>query len=230
MKRLASAALTALVFAGGALLTGALARTDAALGEGKPKQDVSNMDEGLLRESLLKLWIIEFTSREYNQSRIAQKSFEGLMPAEPTGNPEIDRQNEAGRIKTNKELKHYLLLDLDGAIEAVDICDRVLGTKVSLDPADAEKRRFFTQELPEIRWHNILLKDLLADLSRMTGVPIELHPEIPKNVTLEVSFEAPAGFNVQSVLEYVNGIHPIEWTWNGGKLDVDYMGDLPKQR
>lgn len=221
-NRAASLVLTlAAAFVG----AGAL-RAAAALGDGSPKQDVSNMDIELLKESLLKLWIIEYTSDQYNQSRIAQKSFEALNPVAPTGDAETDRKNAEAQKKTDKELRHYLFLELDGCIEAVDIADRVLGTKVSLDPADAEKRRFFQQALPEIAWKNILLTDAIRDLARMTGTTIELHPVIPKNVTLEVSLDAPAGFSLLGVLEYLNGIHPIEWKYEGGKLDVFYLGDI----
>lgn len=224
MKRLLAGLLTCSAVAAGAVLV----RGAAVLAEGAPKQDVTNMDLDYLRENLLKLWIIEFTSQEYNQSRIAQKSFEGLNPAAPTGDPELDRKNEEGRRKTSKELRHYLLLELDGAIEAVDIVDRVLGTKVSLDPAEAEKRRFFARTLGEISWKNVLLQNALQDLAKWTEVPIALYPEIPKNVTLELSFEAPAGFSVQSVLEFLNSQHPIEWKWDHGKVEVWYQGELPK--
>lgn len=224
VRRAASLALTLAAAVAGA----GLVRAASALGEGSQKQDVSNMDIDLLKENLLKLWIIEFTSDQYNQSRIAQKSFEALNPVAPTGNPELDRKNEEARKKTDKELRHYLFLELDGCIEAVDIADRVLGTKISLDPADAEKRRFFQQALPEFEWRSVLLQDALRDLAKKTGTAIELHPEIPKNVTLEVSLQAPAGFSVQGVLEYLNGIHPIEWKYEGGKLDVFYLGDIPK--
>ena len=227
MTRTVRSLLSAVV-AAVALVSGALFVTAAARGGDKPKQDVSNMDLDLLRESLLKIWIIEYTSDAYNQSRIAEKSFEGLNPAPPTGDPELDRQNAEGRRKTDKELRHYMGLELDGSIEAIDICDRVLGQKVAIDAAEAERRKFLLKELPEFKWRNVLLQDALRDLSRMTGVPIDLHPEIPKNVTMEVSLESPAGYTVTAVLEYINGIHPIEWKYEGGRLDVTYMGDLPK--
>jgi hypothetical protein len=228
VKRLLARSVSALALCA-ALLSGAvLVRGAAALAEGSSKQDVSNMDLDLLRENLLKIWIIEFTSQEFNQRRIAQKSFEGLNPVAPTGDPEVDRKNEEGRKKTSWELKHYLLLEYDGAIEAIDIVDRVVGTKVSLDPAAAEQRRFFAKSLGEIKWKNILLQAAIADLAKWTDTPISLHPEIPKNVTLELSFEAPAGFSVQSVLEFLNSQHPIEWKWVDGKVEVWYLGDLPK--
>lgn len=222
LRRSVAVTLTLAAAIGGA----GLLRAATALGEGSPKQDVSNMDVELLKESLLKLWIIEYTSEQYNQSRISQKSFEALNPVAPTGDAETDRKNAEAQKKTDKELRHYLFLELDGCIEAVDIADRVLGTKVTLDPADAERRRFFQQALPEISWKNVLIQDAIRDLARMTGTPVELHPQIPKNLTLEVSLTAPAGFSVQGALEYLNGIHPIEWKYEGGKLDVFYQGDV----
>lgn len=224
MRRAVSLALTAAAVLAGVAGVGAL----TARGDGEAKQDVSNMDVDFLRESLLKLWIIEYTSSNYNQSKIAKFSFEGLNPGVPTGDAELDAKNEAARKKTSKDLRHYLLLELDGSIEAVDIVDRVLGTKVVLSPAEAERRRFFTAALPAISWKNRLLQDALQDISRLTGTPVELHPVIPKNLTLEISFDAPAGFNVQNVLEYINSIHPVEWKYDGGKLDVNYLGDIPK--
>lgn len=224
-RRAVSALLTLAAMAGGAAAIGA---GSALCGDEPRKQDVSNMDLDLLRENLLKLWIIEFTSHEYNWSRIAQISFEGLISPGSTGDPELDRKNEEGRKKTEKSLRHYLLLELDGCIEAQDICDRVLGAKAQLSAADIEKRRFFFRELDAIKWNSILLQDALAELSRATGTPIALHPEIPKNVTLEVSLDAPKGFSVQNVLEYLSGMHPIEWKYEGGKLDVTYLGDIPR--
>lgn len=222
MKRAIALCLAAASLFAGALSVGAAARGDGS------KVDVSNMDLDLLRENLLKVWILEYQSSNYNQSRIAEKSFEGLNRVPPTGDPEIDRQNEEGRRKTDKHLRHYITLELDGCIEAVDIVDRVLGQKVAIDGAEAERRRFFVKELPPFNWKNVLLQDAVRDLGRMTGTPCELHPVIPKNVTLEVSLESPAGFTVLSVLEYLNGLHPIEWEYKDGRLDVTYLGDLPK--
>lgn len=186
------------------------------------------MDLDLLRENMLKIWIIEYTSSNYNQSRIAEKSFEGLNPVPPTGDPKMDRENEEARKKVEKHLRHYLLLELDGAIEAVDIVNRVLGQQVAIEGAEADRRRFLTKSLPGISWKNRLLQDAVRDLSSMTGVTCELHPEIPKNVTLEISLDSPAGYTVQGVLEYINGIHPIEWEYKDGRLDITYMGDIPK--
>jgi hypothetical protein len=222
VRRLAAALACCAGLVGGAALV-------ASAGPEDPKkQDVSNMDLDLLRENLLKIWIIEYTSQAYNQGRIAEKSFEALNPAPPTGDPETDRKNAEGRRKTDKELRHYMALELDGSIEAIDICDRVLGQKVAIDPTELEKRRFLLKELPEFRWSSKLLQDCLAELQRLTSTTIELHPVIPKNVTLEVSLESPAGYTVQAVLEYINGIHPIEWKYENGKLDVTYLGDLPR--
>lgn len=192
------------------------------------RADVASMDVGLLRESLLKLWIIEESSSRHNQSRIAQKSFEGLTAPESTGNAELDRQNVEAKKKLAKELRHYLLLELDGAIEAVDICDRVLGTKATLDAATLDRRLFFQQKLPVIQWRGVLLQDALADLGRITGTPVDLHPAIPKNLTLEVSFEGPAGFTLEGVLEFLREQHPMEWKYEGGRLDVTYTGEMPK--
>ena len=72
MKRAIALCLAAASLFAGALSVGAAARGDGS------KVDVSNMDLDLLRENLLKVWILEYQSSNYNQSRIAEKSFEGL--------------------------------------------------------------------------------------------------------------------------------------------------------
>lgn len=225
VRRAAAASATAAALFAGAGVVGAV----SAHGEGSTKQDVSNMDLDLLRENLLKIWIIEFTSQQYNQSKIAQRSFEGLVGAsESTGDPEKDRLRAEARKKTDKELRHYMLLELDGAIEAVDICDRVLGTKNAVDGSVAEARQFLSRELPAIAWKNILLQDAVAELGRTLGVTTALHPTLPKNLTLEISFDAPAGMSVLGVLEYINSIHPVGWKYEAGKLDITYLGEIPK--
>jgi len=228
IRRVLTGVGTALAVLAGVVAVSAVS-AESARGDGGPKKsDVSNMDLDLLRESLLKIWIVEFTSVNYNQSRIAQFSWDGLNPVPPSGNPELDKQNQEGRVKLAKTLRHYLLLDLDGAIEGVDICSRVLGTKATVDPSVVAARRVLGQELPDISWNNLLLQDALNDLSAKTGVPIELHPTIPSFLTLEISFQAPAGFTVQGVLEYIKTLHEIEWKVIDGKLDVTYLGEIPK--
>jgi hypothetical protein len=217
-----------IAIAAAALLVGAgVAGSLPALGEGG-KQDVSNMDLDLLRENLLKIWIVEYSSQQHNMRRIGEKSFEGLNPVPATGDPETDRKNAEGRRLTDKHLRHYMLLELDGAIESVDICDRVLGSKVSVDAGVAEQRKFLASELPEINWSNVLLQDAVADLAAKLGVEAQLHPVIPKNLTLEISFQGPKGYALLNVLEYINSIHPITWKYEAGKLDVTYIGEIPK--
>lgn len=222
-NRIAHAALTAAALAAGAGLVGAL----SARGEGQ-KQDVSTMDLDLLRENLLKIWIVEYSSQTHNMKRIGEKSFEGLNPVPATGDPKVDQENAEARRKTDKHLKHYMLLELDGAIETVDICDRVLGSKVAIDASVAETRQFLSRELPAISWKNVLLQDAVADLGAKLGVETQLHPQLPKNLTLEITFDAPKGFAVLNVLEYINSIHPITWKYENGKLDVTYIGEIPK--
>lgn len=198
-------------------------------GDEKPKKnDVATMDLDLLQENLLKIWIIEESSGQHNQRRIAQKSFDALIsPVEPTGDPEKDKEQAALRKKLDKELRHYMLLELDGSIECVDLVDRVLGTKVTLGSVDAEKRRILAKSLPEIAWRNLSLDDALADLGKKAGVPIDF-PRLPRTLQLEVSYETSAGMPLLTVLQFINSQHPIEWTFDGaGGLKVRYLGEIP---
>lgn len=222
--------LLAPVLAGALAVAAASAASLGARAEDPPKParpDVATMDLELLRESLLKIWIIEESSSRHNQSRIAQKSFEGLTGPVSTGDAELDAKNVEARKKLVKETRHYLLLELDGSIEAVDICDRVLGKKATLDAATLDRRLFFSQKLPAINWRTVLLQEALQDLSKTIGTPIDF-PVLPKNLTLEVSFEGPAGFTLEGVLDFLKEQHPLEWKYENGRLDVRYMGEIPK--
>lgn len=218
----------------------ALALAASALGAAGlfalPRREASAQGQGLavdmelLRESLLKIWIIEESSSRYNQARIGEKSFDAMLAkSEPTGDPERDKENAAAVKKLDKEVRHYLLLELDGAIECVDIADRVLGTKVTLSGDDAERRRFLTREVPALAWRNVALGDAFKDLERKMGIEIDF-PPLPRNLSLEISYEAPAGLALYNVLEFINSEHPIRFEVKNGRLEVRYMGEIPPER
>lgn len=223
--RAPAAALLFAAAAGAASLLFAVPSRDAAA-EGKGLA----VDLELLRENLLKIWIIEESSSRYNQARIGEKSFDAMLAkSEPTGDPEKDRENAAAAKKLDKEVRHYLLLELDGAIECVDIVDRVLGTKVTLSGDDADRRRFLTREVPALKWSNVGLGDALLDLGRKLKIDVDF-PPLPRHVVCEISYEAPGGLSLFNVLEFINSEHPIRWEVQGEKLVVRYMGEIPPER
>ena len=87
------------------------------------------------------------------------------------------------RKKLDKELRHYMLLELDGSIECVDLVDRMLGTKVTLGSVDAEKRRIEDEEKAANRAAEIKAqrqRNTEKDLYRLAAVVI---PPIPAALT-----------------------------------------------
>lgn len=199
-------------------------------GEGEPelgKAGVMEMDVDFLREKLLKLWIIEEASDRHNQRRIAEKSFKGMTPLEPTGDPEKDAANRAEYLKNDKHLRHYLLLELDNCIEAVDISRHTLGIHLRPPNDDRALKSFLEQELPEIKWSNVSLDKAFEDLGRKIGTPVDFSG-IGANEDVRIDLTFDPGFQLQQVLEYIISIHPVEWRYEGGRLIVHYMGSGEK--
>ena len=186
-------------------------------------QDVMTMDLDFLREKLLKIWIIEEASDRHNQRRIAQKSFQGMTPLDPTGDPKVDAENRAVYLKNDKHLRHYLMLEFENSVEAIDICKRVLGKQLKPPKTDEVLNAFLDREIPDIVWNNKKLDRAMEDFGRKIGVPV-VFSGIADNedVTIEVSL--PAGFQVRQALEYISSIHPIEWEYDGTTLTVRYIG------
>ncbi len=197
-----------------------------AQGEDEPVAgtgDVLTMDVDFLREKLLKIWVIEEASDRHNQRRIAEKSFTGMTPLTPTGDPELDAENRAVYLKNDKHLRHYLLLELDNCIEAVDICKRVLGLHLKPPSGGSASRAFFEQELPDIAWSGKTLADAFADLGRRIGTPVDFSG-VADNQDIRIDLEIPAGFLLQQALELIQGIHYVTWEYVDGRLVVKYAG------
>lgn len=225
---------------GNALLTGAalaagfvaVSLTGSARGQDTESGltgGIMDMDTDFLREKLLKLWIIESASERHNQRRIAEKSFKGMTPLDPTGDAAVDAENRAEYLKNDKHLRHYLLLELDNCIEAIDIARHTLGIHLKPPHDDKALKAFLEQELPAISWRNILLDEAMADLGRKIGTPVDFSG-IGDNEDVRIDLTLDPGFQLQQALEFIIEIHPIEWTYEDGRMIVRYMGsdELPK--
>jgi hypothetical protein len=235
--------ITNTILTGGALLAGFAAISfttqasgqDAVPGEEAPGAevlgggDIMEMDVDFLREKLLKLWIIEEASDRHNQRRIAENSFKGMTPIDPTGDPAVDAENRAAYLKNDKHLRHYLLLELDNCIEAVDIAKHTLGIHLRPPHDDRALKAFLEQELPEIKWSNITLDKAIEDLGRKIGTPVDFGG-IGDNEDVRIDLQLDPGFQLQQAIEFIVEIHPIEWSYEGGRLIVRYLGsdELPK--
>ena len=229
--------ITNALLTGAALVCGfaAIAITTRASGqEGGAKAPdtaggVMQMDVDFLREKLLKLWIIEEASDRHNQRRIAENSFKGMTPVDPTGDPAVDAENRAAYLKNDKHLRHYLLLELDNCIEAVDIARHTLGIHLRPPNDDRALKAFLEQELPEVKWNNITLDKAIEDLGHKIGTPVDFSG-IADNEDVRIDLQLDPGFQLQQALEYIIAIHPIEWSYADGRLVVRYLGsgELPK--
>ncbi len=217
--------------AAGAALVATARAQDGRPAAAAKKPDVDTMDVELLRENLLKIWIVEESSERYNQMRIAQKSFDLLTPLQPTGDPALDAENREARRKLDFQLRSYLEMELDGAIEVSDILTRVLGKSAAADPSktkDAALREILDRTLPAIDWRNVDLSAALEDLGRKASVPVQF-VGVPKNTDLKVTLQFDAGFTVQMVIEYIQGIHRVEWKYENGGLRFEFVPDgLPR--
>lgn len=215
------------LFYAAALTAGFLAVTftapSPAHGEGDEASDLMTMDLEFLREKLLKIWIIEEASDRHNQRRIAQNSFKGLTPVDPTGDPEVDAENRAVYMKNDKHLRHYLMLEYENSVEAIDICKRVLGLNLKPPKTDEVLNAFLDQEIPDIVWRDKKLDAAMLDFGRKIGVVVEF-TGIADNEDVVIDVSLPAGFQVRQALEYINNIHAIRWTYESGKLSVRYIG------
>ena len=199
--------------------------TPAAGQEAAPEAEAAALaaDVDFLREKLLKIWVIEEASDRHNQRRIAEKSFTGMTPFEPTGDPELDRANREAYLKNDKHLRHYLLLELDNAIEAVDICKRVLGLHLKPPVGDRALRAFLEQELPAIKWHDKPLEAAFQDLGRKINVPVKFSG-IGEREDVRISLELDPGFQLQHALDFIRSYHPFAWRYEDGTLIVEYQG------
>jgi hypothetical protein len=212
---LACAAVLAAGFVGASTLP-------TAASERKPK-DVTTMNLDLLEENLLKIWIVEESSERYNQANIAQKSFEGLIPVEPTGDPELDAKNRDEQNRLNFELTHFIKLELDGAIQVIDICRRALGKQPRLDVKALERKRFLQRDVPNISWRWMKLEDALQDLGAKLGIRVEL-AGVPERTKLEVNLTLE-GATVEQLIDFLLQQHFMEWTYADKVLRFQYKGD-----
>ncbi len=195
----------------------------AARGAGDAQSDVMTMDVDFLREKLLKLYIIEEASDRHNQKRIAEDSFKGMAPLVPTGDEAVDAENRAAYLKNDKALRHYLLLEYDNSIEAIDICNHVLGTALRAPRGKSRAvREFLDQEVPAIDWRSTPLAAALQDLGRKIHTPVDFSG-IAKNEDVRIDLNLE-GFTVEQTLEFIRGIHEIAWEYKDGRLIVRYLG------
>ncbi len=194
--------------------------------QGAPPQDaapVEEMDLDLLREKLLKIWIIEESSDRHNQRRIAEKSFKGFTPYEPTGDAEKDAENLAEIRKNDKHLRHFLTLEMDNSIEVIDICKRVLGLHVKAPSTNKAIQELLAQELPEIKWRNKELGAALQDLGRRIGKTVHFKG-LAKNEEAHIDVEFPAGFTLGQAIEFIREWHPMKFEYKDGELFFTYTG------
>jgi hypothetical protein len=146
-----------------------------------------------------------------------------MTPLEPTGDAEADAINREEYLKNDKHLRHYMLLELDGAIEVIDICNHVLGRQITRDTTAADMKELLEKVLPEIKWRNKKLDWALQDLGRKLGVPVDFSG-IAKNEDVRIDLELDAGFTFQNALEYIMAYHPMDYTLEGGRLKFSYLG------
>lgn len=195
----------------------------AATASEQGPDDVSNMDLDFLQEKLLKIWIIEEAGDRHNQRRIAEKSFKGMTPLEPTGDAENDAINREEYLKNDKHLRHFMLLELDGAIEVIDICNHVLGRQLVGEDTDAALKELLDKELPAIKWRNKKLDWAMKDLGKKLGVPVDFDG-IASNEDVRIDLELDAGFTFQNALEYIMSYHAMDYSLEGGRLKFSYLG------
>lgn len=205
-----------------ALLAGFVGISSLPTAAGEPA-DIDSMQLDLLEENLLKIWIVEESSERYNQMRIGQKSFEGLIPVEPTGNPELDAKNREEQKRLNWELTHYIKLELDGAIQVIDIARRVLGEQPRLDEVARARKQFLAREMPDIKWRWITLDKALQDLGSKLGVRVEL-TGVPEHTKLEVNLTLE-GATVEQLIDFLLQQHFMKWTYENDVLKFEYMGE-----
>ncbi len=214
---LAAVVVAAVGFVGTASLPGAHGEESR-----KKPVDFQTMNLPLLEENLLKIWIVEESSDLYNQARIAQKSFEGLIPVEPTGDAELDAKNREEQKQLNFELTHFLKLELDGAIQVVDILRRVLGKQPRLDPKAKELKEFLGRDVPTIKWRWLTLDRALQDMGAKLGIRVELKG-VPVNTKLEVNLHLE-GAAVAQLIDFLLEQHNMEWTYSDKVLTFSYIG------
>lgn len=221
MQRVLLPLACALAFGVGLFATSSI---DDASAQERRRATVANMDLDLLRENLIKIWIIDESSHRYNQQNIAETSFNLMLPLEKTGDPEVDEENRLARRKAIFQLDNWLRLELDGAIEIIDICQRVLGKNA---PKSGDKKaltKILGREMPvDIVWSGISVADAINDFSRKANVKVEF-PGLPKGVQQELNITAPAGFTIGQVLDLMAEYGSIEWKYVDGVFHFEYIG------
>jgi hypothetical protein len=199
--------------------------TDAEAEKNAQRWSLDTLDLGLLHENLLKIHIVEASSERHNQRLIAKTSFEAMTAdSESTGDAEVDAANAAARRKMDFQLRTYLLLELDGAIETIDTLQRVLGKNLVTDPTKAETRKFLQRDAPAISWRNRELVSALKEFGTKLGVAVEV-TGIPKTVELFIDLLLE-GANVEQAIGFIVSHHEMKWTFEKGTLKFEYM-NLP---
>lgn len=222
MRRLLLPVACAAAFAAGLLAM--TAPSEPVVAQERKVRTVDDMDLDLLRENLIKIWIIDESSHRYNQQNIAETSFELMLPLEPTGDPKIDEENRLARRKAIFQLDNWLRLELDGAIEIIDICSRVLGQNAPKGGDGKALAKVLSKEMPvDVVWSGVSVDDAIRDFGRKAGVEVSF-PGLPKGVQQELNLTAPAGFTIGQLLDMMLEYGGVQWDYKDGVFHFRYVG------
>jgi hypothetical protein len=177
-------------------------------------QTVFDMDLGLLGQNLLKFFVLEEESRKHQEALKALKMEKKIVEKDQLESMD-PKMIELAKTR-EKHLVHYLRMEKEGAIEVLDIIDRVLGDKVRLDEDEKQEwRRILDTPITGIAWEQMPLDEALYDLGRRINIPVVA--EIPLIEVPYITLKVDSG-TLETVIQMIQEIHPLTTKYTKGKI------------
>jgi hypothetical protein len=176
-------------------------------------QTVRDMDIGLLRQNLLKFFVLEEESRLHQANLQKLKFVKQFVEDKQLEKP--DPQMLKLAKKRERHIKHYLTLEREGCIEILYVIQRILGDRARLEGKDAEWRGLLETPISELNWRGIPLDQALLQLGEM--VQVEVVPELPLTSVPSITLKIERG-TLETTLAMMAEIHPMTHAYKNGKL------------
>jgi len=179
---------------------------------------LEDVDLPLLAHRMTKLYTLEGESKKHelrlSELKLAAEFIDRMKQGKP-----LTAEQEKDRIKRHKHVLHYVYMERDNAIEVWDIINQVLGDRIVIPDEDEALRDLLTTPVELIEWRDVDLEDALYELGRIAGV--EVDADLPSNVDMKISLTIEK-VTVETVLEFICDIHPLDWRFVKGRLVFAY--------
>jgi hypothetical protein len=178
-------------------------------------QTIVDLDLDLLRQNLLKFFILEEES-QIHQLALKRLKFEQDAVEQrqlALGDPKYMKMAK----DRERAVRHFLWLEREGAIEVMSIVYRILGDKTRLTDAKSEWLGILETPISDIAWKALELDRAMADLGSRVGVEVVCEMPLTQIPFITLSMERGT---LETAISVIREIHPIQVVYKKGKIYV----------